>query len=51
MMMALAADVRQFFSRPIPRLVWESVKELQDNEFVEFVQSCLEEGVSDQKSR
>jgi hypothetical protein len=34
-------DVAQFFSLPIQRHVWEKIKVLQNNEFVEFVESCL----------
>lgn len=39
---AIAADLRQFFRRPIPRFVWNSVKELQDREFVEFLDGVLD---------
>jgi len=38
---AVAADLRQFFSRPIPRMVWNSVKHLQDHEFVEFLDRAI----------
>jgi hypothetical protein len=38
---ALASDIRQFFARPIPRLVWEEAKAFQDVEFVAFVESCF----------
>ena len=38
---AVAADVRQFFARPIPRLVWEHSKTYQDADFVAFVESNL----------
>jgi hypothetical protein len=37
----LENDIRRFFSLPIPRAVWERVKELQDGAFVEFVGACL----------
>jgi hypothetical protein len=37
----LRKDVRLLFSRPIPRTVWEKVKELQDRKFVAFVESCF----------
>ena len=39
---AVAADIRQFFNRPIPRAVWERSKVFQDREFVEFVERCIE---------
>jgi len=38
---AIAADIRQFFVRPIPRVVWERSKVFQDADFVSFVDSCL----------
>jgi hypothetical protein len=36
----LNRDVRSFFSLPIPRAVWEKTKVLQNDDFVEFVESC-----------
>jgi len=39
---AVAADIRQFFNRPIPRAVWERSKIFQDRAFVEFVDGCIE---------
>ena len=39
---AVAADIRQFFNRPIPRAVWERSKVFQDRKFVEFVARCIE---------
>ncbi len=39
---AVAADIRQFFSRPIPHTVWERSKVFQDREFVAFVDRCIE---------
>ena len=39
---AVAADIRQFFNRPIPRTVWERSKVFQDRKFVEFVERCIE---------
>jgi len=36
----LRKDIQLFFSLPIPRFVWEKVKELQDEPFVRFVESC-----------
>lgn len=37
-------DVREFFRLPIPRFVWGSIKELQDQDFVRFVEDCLAGG-------
>ena len=34
----LRKDVERFFSLPIPRAVWEKVKDLQDESFVRFVE-------------
>ena len=39
---AVAADIRQFFNRPIPYAVWERSKVFQDREFVDFVDRCIE---------
>lgn len=33
-------DIAQFLSLPIPREVWESIKVLQNDDFVAFVESC-----------
>lgn len=38
----LRQDVRRFFALPIPRAVWKKTKGLQNDEFVQFVESCLE---------
>ena len=38
---AVAADLSQFFSRPIPRAVWEKNKGFQDKDFVNFVDDLL----------
>lgn len=38
---AVEADIRQFFSRPIPNAVWEQTKAFQDRRFIEFVDSAL----------
>ena len=37
----LRKDVQRFFSRPIPRLVWERTKAVQDRDLVRFVEECL----------
>jgi ligand-binding SRPBCC domain-containing protein len=39
---AVAADIRQFFTRPIPRTVWKRSKVFQDRDFVDFVDRCIE---------
>jgi hypothetical protein len=36
----LRRDVKDFFSLPIPRAVWEDAKLMQDRDFVAFVESC-----------
>lgn len=36
---AMAADIQQFFSRPIPRHVWELYRKYQDKAFVAFVEA------------
>ncbi len=38
---ALRKDVGRFFSLPLPRAVWRTVRELQDEQFVRFVDFCL----------
>jgi hypothetical protein len=35
-------DVRSFVSLPIPKAVWEKAKSLQNEDFVRFVEDCLE---------
>lgn len=37
----LAADVRQFFSTPIPGAVWEAMKYYQEPDFVRFIEVQL----------
>lgn len=36
----LRRDVYDFFSRPIPAAVWEKMKVLYNDDFVEYVESC-----------
>ena len=36
----LRKDVERFFSLPVPQKVWQMVRELQDEEFVRFVDLC-----------
>jgi len=38
---AVAADIREFLSLPIPRDMWEKSKYFQDREFVDFVETSL----------
>ena len=40
MLEGLRQDIRVFFSLPIPRAVWESVKRYQDEAFVVFIEAC-----------
>lgn len=37
----LSSDIRQFFSKPIPRQVWDESKALLDRRFVAFVEAQL----------
>lgn len=37
----LQKDIKEFFSWPIPRAVWEKIKPFQDEAFVRFVDTCL----------
>ena len=37
----LRKDIERFFSLPIPRAVWEKVKDLQEESFVQFVEESL----------
>lgn len=37
----LTEDIRSFFSRPIPRFVWNRSKRFQSPDFVEFVEGCI----------
>ena len=37
----LRKDIERFFSLPIPRAVWEKVKDLQDETFVRFVETSF----------
>jgi len=38
----LHRDIKGFFSLPIPRAVWKRIKPLQDENFVEFIEACLQ---------
>ena len=44
----LSKDIELFFSLPIPHVVWEKVKALQDEQFVRFVESCFQKPVMPQ---
>ncbi len=37
----LRRDVAEFFALPVPKVVWEELRTLQDRDFVEFVESEL----------
>ena len=37
----LRKDIEWFFSRPIPKVVWEKIRPFQDADFVEFIESFL----------
>lgn len=37
----LRRDVSGFLSLPIPRAIWETVKDTQNQNFVAFIESCL----------
>jgi hypothetical protein len=37
-------DIGWFFSLPLPRMIWERAKFLQDADFVQFVEICRKEG-------
>lgn len=47
-MKGLRKDVREFFSFPIPRAIWDKIKPFQDDDFVAFVESCLRPDESSQ---
>lgn len=36
----LRRDISWLFSLPIPRMIWEKTKVLQNDDFVEFVEAC-----------
>lgn len=38
----LRQDVRELFSLPIPKSVWDKIKPFQDADFVAFVENCLQ---------
>jgi hypothetical protein len=44
----LQKDIEEFFSLPIPKTVWEKMKPFQDDEFVNFIESCLNPFVAPQ---
>lgn len=33
-------DVAQFLSLPIPRTIWDKIKVVQNDDFMEFIESC-----------
>src|SRR5262249_20538494 len=38
----LQRDIKDFFSAPIPRAVWEKLKPFQDDDFVVFVENAMD---------
>lgn len=38
----LRRDIRQFFSLPIPKSVWQQQRPLLDEDFARFVEDCLD---------
>jgi len=38
----LALDIKEFFSSPIPKAIWEKIKPFQDKEFLGFVEGFLQ---------
>jgi hypothetical protein len=36
----LRRDIAQFFSLPIPKMIWEKTKVLQNDDFVKFIEEC-----------
>jgi hypothetical protein len=40
----LSKDAGDFFSRPLPRAIWEKTKETRDPRFVRFVERAVERG-------
>jgi hypothetical protein len=36
----LRGDIAQFLSLPVPKAVWEKIKQFQNDDFVAFVESC-----------
>lgn len=42
----LERDVREFFTLPIPKAIWEKSKPFQDERFVAFVERCLHASVA-----
>jgi|ERR1017187_4082021 hypothetical protein len=39
----LRRDVREFFALPIPKVVWQHMRNFHDSDFVIFVEKCLKE--------
>ena len=38
---ALSTDIRQFFTKPIPRAIWEAVRQYQEPNFIQFIDGKL----------
>ncbi len=39
----LKSDIRFFLALPIPKAVWKKIRPFQDEDFVAFVENCLNE--------
>ena len=40
----LKEDVRRFFALPIPHAIWHDIKIFQNDEFVQFMEQCMNGG-------
>jgi hypothetical protein len=38
----LIKDVKEFFSLPIPKIIWDTIKSSQDKDFVRFIESITD---------
>lgn len=39
-------DIRQFFSKPIPRLIWEEISVLQNRDFRNYIETVIDDQLS-----
>jgi len=46
----VSEDIRWFFSLPIPKMVWDTLRDLQNNDFAEFVEQCRLQSATTQPS-
>lgn len=35
-------DIRQFFSKPIPQMAWESIRQFHNKNFIKFIEGRIE---------